>query len=159
MLLIILKNQNNSKLNNEFDKNMSVTKTTDDKEVFRGTHEIADIGITQSALDKAKEYIKLYELNVETGIIERLFLRISITGGGCSGFKYVINIDNEEQYNEDMDALIEINGLSLLVDGMSLNYIQGAYVDFISRDIAGGSFQVTNPVAVDTCSCGDSFSV
>ncbi len=83
-----------------------------------------------------------------------LKLRIFVSGGGCSGFQYGFTF--EEDINND-DATIENNGVVLLVDPMSYQYLVGAEVDF-KEDIEGTQFVISNPNATSTCGCGSSFS-
>lgn len=84
-----------------------------------------------------------------------LKLRISVSGGGCSGFQYGFTLD-ETQTPEDV--LIEAHGVGVLVDQVSLDYLKDAEIDFV-RDLTGASFQVKNPNATSSCGCGNSFSV
>lgn len=83
-----------------------------------------------------------------------LKFRVYITGGGCSGFQYGFMFD--EKCNDDM--VIEKNGVKLVVDPMSLQYLIGGTVDFI-EGLEGSRFIVTNPNAKTTCGCGSSFSI
>ena len=82
-------------------------------------------------------------------------LRISVEGGGCSGFSYKFDLTGERT---DEDVAIEKNGATLLIDDMSLIYMGGSVVDFVD-DLMGQSFQIRNPNAVASCGCGTSFSV
>lgn len=84
-----------------------------------------------------------------------LKLRVYISGGGCSGFQYGFMFD--ESKNDD-DMIIEKNGVTLIVDPMSLQYLLGGTVDYI-EGLQGSRFVVTNPNAKTTCGCGSSFSV
>jgi len=84
-----------------------------------------------------------------------LKLRIYVSGGGCSGFQY--NFAFDETLNED-DTVIEKNGVSLLIDAMSFQYMTGASVDY-QEGLEGARFVITNPNASTTCGCGSSFSV
>lgn len=84
-----------------------------------------------------------------------LKLRVYITGGGCSGFQYGFTFD--DQIN-DGDMTIEKQGVSLVVDPMSLQYLVGGSVDY-TEGLEGSRFIVTNPNAKSTCGCGSSFSV
>ena len=81
----------------------------------------------------------------------KLKVRAFVQGGGCSGFQYGFTLD--EEHNEDD---FEVNGV--LVDSMSMQYLQGAVIDF-KDDIHGSSFSISNPNAQTTCGCGSSFSV
>ena len=84
-----------------------------------------------------------------------LKLRVFVTGGGCSGFSYGFTFD--EDIAED-DAVIECDGVSMLVDAMSYPYLAGAEVDY-REDLQGAQFVVTNPNAASTCGCGNSFAI
>jgi iron-sulfur cluster insertion protein len=85
---------------------------------------------------------------------DALKLRIFISGGGCSGFSYGFTFD--ETVNEG-DTVVENDGVSLLVDPMSLQYLIGAEIDY-SEGIEGAQFVIRNPNATTTCGCGSSFS-
>jgi iron-sulfur cluster assembly accessory protein len=82
-------------------------------------------------------------------------LRISVNGGGCSGFQYSFEIDRSRQ---DEDVLIERDGAAVLVDPVSLEYMGGSVVDFVD-DLIGQSFKIENPHATASCGCGTSFSI
>lgn len=82
-------------------------------------------------------------------------LRTFVQGGGCSGFSYGFTLDEEQ--NED-DFVIENNGISVLVDVMSMQYLQGATIDY-KEELMGSSFVIKNPNAQTTCGCGSSFSI
>jgi iron-sulfur cluster insertion protein len=96
---------------------------------------------------------KVSELIEEEGNPE-LMLRIYIQGGGCSGFQYGFTFD--ENVNEG-DTEIETDGVKLLIDPMSLQYLTGAEVDY-SEGLQGAQFVIRNPNATTTCGCGSSFS-
>jgi len=82
-------------------------------------------------------------------------LRISVNGGGCSGFQYAFEVDRSRQ--ED-DILIERDGARVLVDQVSLQYMDGSTTDFVD-DLIGQSFKIENPHATASCGCGTSFSM
>lgn len=103
---------------------------------------------TDSAANKVKELIE------EEGNPD-LKLRVFVTGGGCSGFQYGFTFD--EEVNED-DATMEKNGVTLLIDPMSYQYLVGAEIDF-TEGLEGSQFVIRNPNATSTCGCGSSFSV
>ncbi len=105
------------------------------------------IDLQESAVNKLKELI------AEEGNPD-LKLRIFVQGGGCSGFQYGFTFDEEK--NED-DFDLEFNGVGLLVDSMSAQYLQGAKIKY-SEDAMGSSFSIDNPQAQTTCGCGSSFS-
>jgi iron-sulfur cluster insertion protein len=81
-------------------------------------------------------------------------LRVFVQGGGCSGMSYGFTLD-EEKAEDDWD--LDINGVHLLVDSASGNYLQGAEIDFKEGDM-GSNFSISNPNAQTTCGCGSSFS-
>lgn len=85
---------------------------------------------------------------------DQLKLRVFITGGGCSGFQYGFTF--EEEVGED-DTQVEKNGVTLLVDPTSFQYLVGAEIDY-SDGIEGAQFVIRNPNATTTCGCGSSFS-
>jgi iron-sulfur cluster insertion protein len=97
--------------------------------------------------------IKLRELMAEEGNPD-LKLRIFVQGGGCSGMQYGFTFD-EEQNEDDFD--INIDGVGLLVDSMSAQYLQGAKIKY-TEDAMGASFSIDNPQAQTTCGCGSSFT-
>ena len=86
---------------------------------------------------------------------EGSMLRISVNGGGCSGFAYAFDVDRTRQ---DDDIVVERDGVSVLVDQMSLQYMDGSVIDFVD-DLIGQSFKIQNPHAVASCGCGTSFSL
>jgi iron-sulfur cluster insertion protein len=102
---------------------------------------------TDNAANKVKELID------EEGNPD-LKLRVFVTGGGCSGFQYGFTFD--EEVNED-DTAMEKNGVTLLIDPMSYQYLAGAEIDY-SEGLEGSQFVIRNPNATSTCGCGSSFS-
>jgi iron-sulfur cluster insertion protein len=98
--------------------------------------------------------IKVKEL-LEDEDNEALKLRVFVSGGGCSGFQYGFTFDENV---EDGDTLIEKQGVTLLVDPMSVLYLTGAEIDF-SDGVEGAQFVIRNPNATTTCGCGNSFAV
>ena len=83
------------------------------------------------------------------------FLRIAVSGGGCSGFQYGLTFD--EETNPD-DVVFEHGGVRVVVDEVSLDLLNGAAIDFV-EDLMGASFQIRNPNAASSCGCGNSFSI
>ncbi len=83
-----------------------------------------------------------------------LKLRVYISGGGCSGFQYGFTFD--EEVNED-DTTVENGGVTVLIDSMSIQYLEGAEIDY-KEDLSGAQFVIRNPNATTTCGCGSSFS-
>ena len=102
---------------------------------------------TDSAANKVKQLIQ------EEGN-SALKLRVFVTGGGCSGFQYGFTFD--ENINEG-DTSVEKNGVTLLIDPMSFQYLVGAEIDY-KEDLEGAQFVIRNPNATTTCGCGSSFS-
>ncbi len=82
-------------------------------------------------------------------------LRVSVSGGGCSGFQYGFDL---EQGRTDDDLVVERSGAVVLIDPVSLPYVGGSEIDFVD-DLIGQSFQVKNPNATASCGCGTSFSI
>lgn len=103
---------------------------------------------TNSAADKVKQLI------ADEGNTN-LKLRVFVSGGGCSGFQYGFTFD--EEVNED-DTVLDKNGVQLLIDPMSFQYLAGAEIDY-QDGLEGSQFVIKNPAATSTCGCGSSFSV
>ena len=97
---------------------------------------------------------KVSRLKVEEGN-DNLKLRVYITGGGCSGFQYGFTFD--EEVNDD-DTRIEKDGVTVLIDAMSIQYLAGSEIDY-KEDLTGSQFVIRNPNAATTCGCGSSFSI
>ena len=106
------------------------------------------ISLSDSAASKVRELLR------EQGK-EGQVLRVYIEGGGCSGFQYGFNF--EEQAASD-DATVERDGVTVAVDPMSFMYLVGAEVDY-KEDLEGARFVINNPNATTTCGCGSSFSM
>lgn len=105
------------------------------------------ISITPVAVEKVKALLVEKELT-DYG------LRVFIAGGGCSGFQYGMAFENNPR---ESDTIQESDGVKIIIDPMSLPYIQGASIDFVDN-LMGGGFRIDNPNAVSTCGCGSSFS-
>jgi iron-sulfur cluster insertion protein len=103
---------------------------------------------TDSAASKVKSLIE------EEGN-RALKLRVFVTGGGCSGFQYGFTFDEDVQ---EGDTEVENDGVTLLIDPMSYQYLIGAEIDY-KEDLQGAQFVIRNPNATTTCGCGSSFSV
>jgi len=82
-------------------------------------------------------------------------LRVAVTGGGCSGFQYNFAIDDVRM---DDDLVVERDGATVLIDPVSLDFLNGAEIDFVD-DMIGQAFKINNPNATSSCGCGTSFSV
>jgi iron-sulfur cluster insertion protein len=107
----------------------------------------APLLFSDSAASKVKELID------EEGN-PSLKLRVFVTGGGCSGFQYGFTFD--EAINEDDTTMVK-NGVTLLIDAMSFQYLAGAEIDY-QESVEGAQFVIKNPNATSTCGCGSSFS-
>lgn len=110
--------------------------------------EEAPLVFTENAARKVKSLIE------EEGNAD-LKLRVFITGGGCSGFQYGFMFEENAQGD---DTRVEREGVTLLVDPMSIQYLEGAEIDY-KEDISGAQFVIRNPNAATTCGCGSSFSI
>jgi len=106
------------------------------------------VSLSASAVKRVKE------LQAQENL-PQAFLRLAVSGGGCSGFQYGFSFDETLQPD---DRAFERDGVTLVVDETSLDLVKGAEVDFI-EDMMGASFQVKNPNAASSCGCGNSFSV
>ena len=108
----------------------------------------AEIGFSNRAADKVRQ------LMVAEGN-DALKLRVFVAGGGCSGFSYGFTFDDEVAGD---DAIVEREGVTLVVDSLSYQYLLGSEIDYI-EDLQGAQFVVTNPNAAATCGCGNSFAI
>ena len=109
----------------------------------------AEIKITSKAISQAKKIMK------ENDLPNSYALRVSVKGGGCSGFTYHLGFDEEASAT---DTTIEQEGLKIFIDGKSLFYLMGCELDF-SDGLNGKGFEFKNPNAKKTCGCGESFSI
>lgn len=105
--------------------------------------------LSDRAAAEVKKFIETEQVPVETA-----GLRVSVLPGGCSGFKYSLNI--EEASGED-DIILESSGVRLFVDGFSLQYLNGVTIDYVTS-MMGSGFTFKNPNATGGCGCGSSFS-
>jgi iron-sulfur cluster insertion protein len=110
--------------------------------------EQAEIGFSNQAADKVRQ-LMLAEGNDE------LKLRVFVAGGGCSGFSYGFTFDDEVAGD---DAVVEREGVTLVVDSLSYQYLLGSEIDYV-EDLQGAQFVVSNPNAAATCGCGNSFAI
>jgi len=106
------------------------------------------ITVTEAASRKVKQLIE-EEQN------EQLKLRVFVTGGGCSGFQYGFTFDEKQN---DNDMAIEQDGVKILIDALSFQYLMGSEVDY-TEGLQGSRFIISNPQAKTTCGCGSSFSL
>ena len=105
--------------------------------------------LTDTAAAEVRKFIAAEDVPAETA-----GLRISVMPGGCSGFKYSLNV--EEKALED-DVVLDLNAVRVFVDGFSLQYLSGVTVDYVSS-MQGSGFTFTNPNATGGCGCGSSFT-
>jgi len=102
---------------------------------------------------KAVEMVK--KTRAKEGLGDAYGLRVSVTGGGCSGFQYSLGFDAEQK---DGDTVVAFDGVRVLIDEVSLPYVAGTTLDFV-EGLHGAGFKFNNPRAARTCGCGSSFSV
>tara|TARA_R110002124_G_scaffold91500_2_gene232865 strand:+ start:16330 stop:16683 length:354 start_codon:yes stop_codon:yes gene_type:complete len=108
----------------------------------------SSINLSGRAIQKVRELVAEEEN-------DQLKLRVFITGGGCSGFQYGFTFD---ELVADDDTTLQTDGVTLVVDPMSLQYLAGSVVDY-TEGLEGSRFVVNNPNATATCGCGSSFSI
>jgi len=112
------------------------------------------IVLTEKAAGKVKEIITDGQAN-GTLPAEKMYLRLRVVGGGCSGFQHKLDLDPEVK---DKDEVFEFHGVPVVIDKKSLLYLSGAHVDY-HDELHRSGFSVTNPAAKSTCGCGSSFSM
>ncbi|HLY31568.1 MAG TPA: iron-sulfur cluster insertion protein ErpA [Ktedonobacterales bacterium] len=103
------------------------------------------VSLSEAAAEKVRELLE-QEGSAELG------LRVFVAGGGCSGLQYGMTLDEAQEGDE----VAEINGVRVLIDEMSAQYIMGSEIDYVDS-LMGAGFTVNNPMAVSTCGCGHSF--
>ena len=102
---------------------------------------------------RAVEMVK--QVRAKEGFSDAHALRVSVVGGGCSGFSYQLGFDEQAQ---EGDQVLAYDGVRVLVDPTSAQYLVGTEIDFVSS-LHGGGFKFSNPKATHTCGCGSSFAV
>jgi iron-sulfur cluster insertion protein len=107
-----------------------------------------NFSISDAAISRIAQIMK-------TEKTENMMLRVSVSGGGCSGYQYGFTFDDKTTAD---DHLFERDGISVIVDDTSLDLLSGAELDFVT-DLMGASFQIQNPNATSSCGCGSSFAV
>ena len=112
------------------------------------------IVVTEKAASEVKRIIQ--EGQSSGSMPEKVYLRLRVVGGGCSGFQHKLDLD--PQVNEKLDELFEFHGVPVVVDKRSLMYLSGVVVDF-HDDLNRRGFSISNPNAKSTCGCGSSFSM
>ncbi|MEM3096967.1 MAG: iron-sulfur cluster insertion protein ErpA [Nitrososphaerota archaeon] len=110
--------------------------------------DLAKLVITEKAANKIRELTQS-ENNTD------LALRIYITGGGCSGYRYGMALD--DKVYED-DVTVSMHGVKVVVDSFSASFLEGSTIDYV-EDVMGSGFVINNPNVVSTCGCGHSFNV
>lgn len=113
----------------------------------------AKIILTEKA---AAEVKRISADQAEAGSTDKLYLRIRVVGGGCSGFQHKLDLD--PQVNEKLDEVFQLHDVDVVVDKRSLLYLDGVTVDF-HNDLNKRGFSISNPSAKSTCGCGSSFSM
>jgi iron-sulfur cluster assembly accessory protein len=112
-----------------------------------GNTMVVDITVTERAARRIGEILR--------GEPPGTMLRVSVEGGGCSGFQYKFDIDRAQAAD---DLVIQRDGATVLIDQTSVGYLAGSEIDFVD-DLIGASFRVNNPQATASCGCGTSFSL
>lgn len=112
------------------------------------------VTVTPKAAEKIRELMSETDADGVKYNPETVGLRVFVQGGGCSGFQYGMQLENDP--NTDSDKIFESNGVRVFVDPISLRYLQDAEIDF-TDNLTGGGFTVKNPNAKSTCGCGQSF--
>jgi len=114
------------------------------------TEKAAPIVVTEKAAAEVKRIVADHDSK------EKLYLRVRVVGGGCSGFQHKLDLD--PAVNEKLDEVYHLNGVDIVVDKRSALYLNGVTVDF-HDDLNKRGFSVSNPQAKTTCGCGSSFSM
>jgi iron-sulfur cluster assembly accessory protein len=112
------------------------------------------ITLTEKAAGEVKRIVA--EQREQGTFPEKVYLRLRVVGGGCSGFQHKLDLD--PSFSEKLDEAFEFHGVPVVIDKRSLMYLSGATVDFHDELNARG-FSITNPSAKSTCGCGSSFSM
>jgi iron-sulfur cluster assembly protein len=110
-------------------------------------------GFTLVITDKAAQEVHKF-MGAEDVPSETAGLRVSVLPGGCSGFKYSLNV---EEHSLEDDTVLELNGTRVFVDGFSMQYLNGVIIDYVTS-MQGSGFTFTNPNATGGCGCGSSFT-
>ena len=104
----------------------------------------------------ASEVRRIVAEQQAAGVAEKLYLRMRVIGGGCSGFQHKLDLD--PQVNPKLDEVFDVHGISVVVDKRSLLYLDGVQVEF-HDELNKRGFSISNPNAKSTCGCGSSFSM
>ena len=111
------------------------------------------ITLTEKAAEEVKRIVADQKAQ---GASEKLYLRMRVVGGGCSGFQHKLDLD--PQVSETLDYVYSMHGVDVVIDRRSVMYLDGVTVDF-HNDLNKRGFSITNPSAKSTCGCGSSFSM
>lgn len=115
---------------------------------------VHNIILTEKAAMEVRRIIA--DQQSQQGAPEKIYLRMRVVGGGCSGFQHKLDLD--PQVNEKLDDVFDLHGVPVVVDKRSLLYLDGVTVDF-HDDLNKRGFSISNPSAKSTCGCGSSFSM
>jgi iron-sulfur cluster assembly protein len=129
---------------------MSTVTETTDLGLKTDAPKTAPITVTEKAASEVRRIV------AEQNVPEKLYLRLRVVGGGCSGFQHKLDLD--PQVNEKLDEVFEVHGVPVVIDKRSLLYMAGVVVDF-HDDLNKRGFSITNATAKSTCGCGSSFSM
>jgi iron-sulfur cluster assembly protein len=129
---------------------MSTVTETTDLGLKTDAPKTAPITVTEKAASEVRRIV------AEQNVPEKLYLRLRVVGGGCSGFQHKLDLD--PQVNEKLDEVFEVHGVPVVIDKRSLLYMAGVVVDF-HDDLNKRGFSITNASAKSTCGCGSSFSM
>lgn len=115
--------------------------------IIEHTHaDAATISLTDSATGQIQNLLQEQELSEHA-------LRVFVSGGGCSGLQYGMTLDDQPR---DTDHRIEHQGIQVIIDPLSMDYLMGATIDY-EDNLMGGGFRIDNPNAIASCGCGNSF--
>ena len=114
------------------------------------------LAVTEKAADEVKRVIAEMRASGQIPAEDKLYLRVRVQGGGCSGFQNKLDLD--AKYDEKTDHKFEFHGIDVVIDKRSMLYLSGAVVDY-HTDLNKKGFTITNPNAKSTCGCGSSYSM
>jgi iron-sulfur cluster assembly protein len=134
----------------------TATETTQLGRMTESTPQAPPLNVTERAAAEVKRHIAEVLASGSTEGGNKLYLRVRVQGGGCSGFQNKLDLD--PKYDEKTDQKFEFHGIEVVVDKRSLLYLNGAEVDF-HDDLNKRGFTVSNPQAKSTCGCGSSYSM
>lgn len=116
----------------------------------------APLNVTEKAAGEVRRHIADMQASGQMEADSKLYLRVRVQGGGCSGFQNKLDLD--AKYDEKTDHKFDFHGVEVVIDKRSMLYLEGAVVDF-HDDLNKRGFTVTNPQAKATCGCGSSYSM